>query len=511
MTSLSSEQMFPVVETTTGTIRGIANTGVQIFCGIPYGADTATTRFQPPRPRARWAGVRDCFGPGPVAPQIALPLTNIFSQLIHYERTQADGGMSEDCLSLNVWTRGAGDGRARPVIVVLHGGGYAHSSGNSPLYDGAQLALDHDVVVVSINHRLGSFGYLGLAGLSDDPRFASAGHCGLLDIVLALQWLRANAGAFGADLGRVTLMGESGGGWKVTALMAMPIARGLFHRAVVQSGSGPGFWEKDEGAGLAMGLLNALGLVPGDVDKLLALDFTQILAAQAQIGSVAFLPVRDGVALPAQMLDPDAMAVSHDVPLIVSTTLDDAGLFFADFNLDEQGLAALLANQFGAAATPMLALYRVHRPDKSPYLLHAEIITDAGFRRYAHDHAQAKAALGGAPVWTYRWDWPSPAWDGVFGATHTMDVSASMGHSRDTLLGGGVATGRMLTAALSGAICQFAATGDPRTAALADWAPYDLVARKCLLLGHQVTVADDPDPELRLFWSEMPSPANLLG
>ena len=193
------QQMFPVVETTTGTIRGFNNTGVRCFRGIPYGEDTAATRFQPPRPRAPWTGVRDCWGPGPVAPQVPLPLTSIYSQLIHYEMTIADGGMSEDCLSLNLWTQGGRDeldGNARrPVIVLLHGGGYAHSSGNAAFYDGAQLALDQNVVVASVNHRLGSFGYIGLEALGLDERFASAGHCGLLDLVLALRWLRDNAEA----------------------------------------------------------------------------------------------------------------------------------------------------------------------------------------------------------------------------------------------------------------------------------------------------------------------------
>jgi para-nitrobenzyl esterase len=511
MADASANLMFPVVETTTGRIRGIANTGVRTFLGVPYGEGTASHRYQAPRPRKPWSGVRDCFGPGAVAPQVPMPLTSTFSQLIFYERTLADGGMSEDCLSLNIWTQGAHDGRRRPVVCILHGGGYAHGSANSAIYDGAQLALEQDVVVVAINHRLGSLGYLGIAGLHQDERFADAGHCGLLDIVMALQWLCANADVFGADPDRVTLMGESGGGWKVTALMAMPMARGLFHRAIVQSGSGPDFWDEDQGAALAAALLAALDLTLENAEQLLSLDFTQVLAAQAKVGSVAFLPVLHPHVLPAPMLAAKGLAISRDIPLIVSTTLDDAGLFFNHFDLDEAGLEALLITQFGQMAKPMLALYRAHRPHKSAYLLHAEIITDAGFRRYAHHHATAKAQMGGAPVWTYRWDWPSPAWDGRFGAAHAMDVSASLAHCRDSLLGGGVANGRMLTTFLSGAVCQFAATGDPRTAERAEWVPFTASARNCLLLGTTVTLAQDPDADLRRFWDEMPMAANLLG
>lgn len=506
------EQMFPVVETSTGRIRGLANEGVHIFRGIPYGEDTGARRFQPPRPRAPWAGVRDCLGPGPVAPQVSLPLTSIFSQLLHYEMTVADGGMSEDCLTLNVWTGGVNDGGRRPVVVLLHGGGYAHSSANSPLYDGALLALEQNVVVVGINHRLGSLGYLGLAGLNLSERFEAAGHCGLLDIILALRWLRDNAEVFGADPGRVTLMGESGGGWKVSALMAMPGAHGLFHRAVVQSGSGPGPLDEEQGAALAAVLLKTLDLARCDAETLLALDYTRLLAAQSMIGAVAFMPLLHPIALPAQPLDPAGLAVSRDVPLIVATTLDDAGLFFTHFDLDEPGLKALLHQQYGDAAGDLLALYRAHRPDKSPYLLHAEMITDAGFRRYAHAHAEGKASLGGAPVWTYRWDWPSPAWDGQFGAAHSMDVPASLAHSRDSLLGAGVAPARRLAAALSSAIAAFAADGDPASPLLPEWPDYTGKARHCLILGESDHVASAPDPDLRAAWEAlMPAPRGLFG
>jgi para-nitrobenzyl esterase len=511
MSLAMQQQMFPVVETTTGKIRGFTNTGVRTFRGIPYGADTAGGRFMPPRPRAPWTGVRDCFGPGAVAPQVPLPLTSVYSQLIHYEMTLADGGMSEDCLSLNLWTQGGADGARRPVIVLLHGGGYAHSSGNSSFYDGAQLALDHDVVVVSVNHRLGSFGYLGLAGLGFDERFDSAGHCGLLDLVLALQWLRDNAAEFGGDCERVTIVGESGGGWKVSALMAMPAARGLFHRAVVQSGSGPGFLTQDEGAALAQALLDKLGISLGNAEQLLTQDFTRQVAAQALVGPVGFLPVMHPVALPAQMLDPASLALSREVPLIVSTTLDDAGLFFPHFDLDEAGLQALLTQQYGARGESLLGLYRARRPDKSPYLLHAEIITDAGFRRYALAQAEAKAALGGAGVWMYRWDWPSPAWDGRFGAAHAIDVSASLGHVRDSLIGAGSATGRRLAAALSGALARFAATGNPGGGELPEWPPFSRGARNCLLLDETIALACDPDREFREFWAGLPMPGSVLG
>jgi para-nitrobenzyl esterase len=309
----------------------------------------------------------------------------------------------------------------------------------------------------------------------------------------------------------VTIVGESGGGWKVSALMAMPAARGLFHRAVVQSGSGPGFLTQDEGAALAQALLDKLGIAPGNAEQLLTQDFTLQVAAQALVGPVRFLPVMHSVALPAQMLDPAALAVSRAVPLMVSTTLDDAGLFFPHFDLDEAGLQALLVQQYGARGEHLLGLYRGRRPDKTPYLLHAEIITDAGFRRYALAQAEAKAALGGAGVWMYRWDWPSPVWDGRFGAAHAIDVSASLGHVRDSLIGAGTATGRRLAAALSGALARFAATGDPGGGELPEWPLFSCEKRNCLLLDETMALACDPDRAFREFWAGLPMPASVLG
>jgi para-nitrobenzyl esterase len=511
MTTPAQDALFPCIDTTTGRLRGLANSGVRIFRGIPYGQDTGgANRFQPPRAKAPWPGTRDCFASGPVAPQLPSPLTNLYAQLIHFEMTVSDGGMSEDCLTLNVWAPEGEADAARPVVVVIHGGGYALGSGNSPMYDGAQLALEQQVVVVSINHRLGCFGAFGAGALGDDPRFARAGHVGLLDITLALTWLRDNAAAFGGDPARVTLIGQSGGGWKVGAMLALPAARGLFHRAVIQSGSWVHFGTPEQGTALSAALMAELGLQPGDADGLCALDFTAILAAQARVGALFFMPFL-GEGLPWHPLSAEAMALNADVPLIIATTLDDAGLFFDHFDLDEAGLAALLAQRYGEAGAPILAAYRAAQPAKPPYLLHAQMVTDAGFRRFALMQAAAKVAAGGAPVWMYRWDWPSPAWDGRFGATHAMDVSASLAHPRDSLLGGGARTGARLARALSSALGAFAATGDPATPQWPDWQPWTPEQRACLLLGEEDRLAADPDRHLRGLWEAMPLPASVLG
>lgn len=500
------DDLFPVVETPRGRVRGMANAGVGVFRGIPYGEDTGGAwRWQPPRAKAAWTGVRDVFTPGPAAPQVPSPLGNTYAQLIHFDRTTADGGMGEDCLTLNVWAplAAAGDGaRARPVIVVIHGGGYAIGAGNAPMYDGGQMAARHGVVVVSVCHRLGAFGFLALPG----ERFAAAGHCGLLDLVLALEWVRDSIGAFGGDPGRVTIIGQSGGGWKVGALMAMPGAVGLFHRAVVQSGSWPTFLERDAGEALADRLLGEMGVSADDTNALLAADFVPVLAAQTRVLALAFQPVLHPEALPDHPYAPAAITRSAGVPLIVSTTLEDAGLFFDSFDLSEADYAETIARRWPDQAGAINALYA--DLGATPYLRYARLVTDAGFRRFMHEQLEAR---GDAATWAYRWDWPSPAWDGRFGAAHAIDVSASLANPRDALIGAGAAVGRDLAEALSTSLAAFAATGSPRTPHLPDWPRWTPAARETLILDATPRRVSDPDAAMRRFWAAMPRPSSLLG
>lgn len=415
--------------------------------------------------------------------------------------------MGEDCLHLNVWAP-LDFAAARPVVVVIHGGGYAIGSGNGAIYDGAQMARAHGVVVISVCHRLGALGFLALTPAGADARFDHAGHCGLLDLVLALEWVRDNVAGFGGDPGRVTIIGQSGGGWKVGALMAMPAASGLFHRAVVQSGSWPRFLEPEEGAALAGRLLGEIGVAAADTAALLAEDFAPIIAAQTRVMALAFQPVLHPEVLPDHPFSAAAMARSAHVPLIVATTLEDAGLFFDHFDLTEDGLFALLEATWPDHAAQIMSFYAGSAA--TPYLRHARLITDAGFRRFAHAQAEARAAVG-APTWMYRWDWPSPACDGLFGAPHAIDVSASLANPRDALLGAGTSEGQQLAAALSGALAAFARDGVPDTASLPHWPLYDAKRRATLLLNSVSKVVEDPDGHLRCFWAELPEPATLLG
>ena len=251
---------FCTVETASGQVRGLISSGVLQFKGVPYGASTAgTNRFQRPRRPPPWTGVRDCFGYGPVSPQVPYDVSHEYARLIQFDLNVAQGGMGEDCLHLNIWTPGTGRQDKRAVLFCIHGGGFAICSGNHPMYDGAKLASLGDVVVVAVTHRLSSFGYLDLADLDPSGRWTEAGAAGMLDLIAALEWVRDNIESFGGDPNCVTVCGQSGGGWKVSTLLGMPAARGLFHRAAVQSGSLVSHVPREVSAQVAQAFVQRLG------------------------------------------------------------------------------------------------------------------------------------------------------------------------------------------------------------------------------------------------------------
>jgi para-nitrobenzyl esterase len=503
---------FCTVDTTSGKVRGLVTSGVRQFKGVPYGASTAgANRFQRPERPTPWAGVRDCFGYGPVSPQVPSDLGNDYVRLIQYDLNVAVGGMSEDCLHLNLWAPDTGRHEKRAVLFSIHGGGFAIGSGNGPTYDGAKLAAFGDVIVVTVTHRLASFGYLNLADLDLTGPWADAGAAGMLDLVAALAWVRDNIENFGGDPDCVMIFGQSGGGWKVSTLLGMPAARGLFHRAAVQSGSLLTHLPRATAAQVADAFIKKLGLSTATLRDIQHLPWSRLLAAQTEVGAHAFSPVLDGVNLICDPFQPRAPLESNDVPLIVSTTLDDAGLFFDRFAMTEPELKTLLAAGYGAKADALLALYREHFPTKSPYLLHAQIVTDSGFRRFAHAQAECKADGLGAPVYTYLWEWISPAYGGKFGAVHAMDVSASFHNERDAILGGGSQDALRMCGALATTWVSFAKTGDPNNALIPHWPRFDRAQRATLVLDRETRVVGDPYGALRRFWRDMPAPTSVFG
>ena len=482
--------IFWTVETTSGKVQGIANGRVKMFKGIPYGAPTGgKNRFMPPKKPTAWTGVRESIGYGQISPQTPADLASDYSMLIAWDRHVGPGGMGEDCLNLNIWTPGVNDGGKRPVMVSFHGGGWGSGSGNAPIFDGAQLARFGDVVVVTVNHRLASFGYTHLADLGAPAEFAHAGVGGVMDMVASLEWVRDNIERFGGDPGRVMIFGQSGGGSKTSTLLAVPSAKGLFHRAAVQSGSTLRQATRPEATAEAEKLLKALGLSKANVADIQKVSWQNLL--EAQVGSRGnFRPVVDGKVLPHHPFDPGAPQESADVPVIISTTLHDAALRLTNFDLDEAGLAGLFHERFGAKGDQILAAYRRENPRQSAYLTQAEAFTDAT-RGNSMLQAERKAALGKAPVYMYVWDWPTPAFGGKFGAVHGLDVEASFHLSRNAIGGAGTRGGRQMSDRLSATWVAFAKTGDPNNPSIPQWPAYDPQRRATMVFDTEMRVVDD--------------------
>jgi para-nitrobenzyl esterase len=498
--------LFFDVETTNGVVRGMANTGIKIFRGIPYGADTGgRNRFMPPRKPAAWSGARNCIGYGPISPQTASGFRSDYSQLIQWDKHIGTGGMSEDCLSLNVWTPGVNDNAKRAVLVSFHGGGWATGSGNGPMYDGGQLALLGDVVVVTVNHRLASFGYTHLAAVGAPEEFRFAGVCGVMDMVASLEWVRDNIAAFGGDPSRVMIFGQSGGGSKTSTLLATPAARGLFHRAIVQSGSTLRLISNEDAEKSADLLLKKLGIARNRIADIQRLPWEQLLAAQVEATGVAFTPVVDGQYLSHHPFDPAAPPESRDVPVIVATTLEDAALRLTNWDLTEQGLIALLNERFNGKAGAILDLYRPVTAGKTPYLIQAQVLTDTQVRSRAITQAERKAAQGGAPAWMYVWEWATPAFEGKLGAVHGHDVDASFNLYRNGICGTGEKTGRLMAKRLASTFVAFAKAGTPDNDQIPHWPAYDATTRATMVFDATMRVVNDPRAAIRKYWSQNPS------
>ncbi len=498
--------LFWTVDTTAGKVQGIANTGIKEFKGIPYGAPTGgRNRFMPPRKPASWSGVRECLGYGQISPQTLADLRSDYAMMIQWDRHDI-AGMGEDVLTLNVWTPGVNDGQKRAVMVSFHGGGFATGSGNGPGYDGAQLARFGDVVVVTVNHRLASFGYLNLVDAGAPSEFSSAGSAGAMDMVASLEWVRDNIANFGGDPSKVMIFGQSGGGAKTTTLLAMPSAKGLFHSAGVQSGSALRLMTREQGAKSAELLLGQLGISKHNMGDLQKVSWQQILEAQTALtGKAGFSPVvMEATALPHHPFDPVAPIESEDIPVVISTTLEDAALGLTNFNVDEAGVKAIFNKRWAGKGDEIYALYRKHNPKKTPFLLQAQAFTDSGFRGSAITQAERKAALGKAPAYMYLWSFESPGFDKKFGAVHGTDVSASFYNYRDGIGGTGSAQQLALWKKFASGWVALAKTANPNCPELPHWAPYNTEARATMVFDNDPRVEDDPRAEIRKFWAQMP-------
>jgi len=496
-----SSKIFQTTNTAAGKVQGIANGPVWEFKGVPYGAPTGgKNRYMPPQKPAPWKGVRECFAFTSVCPQTQADIRGEYGQFIMWDRQV--GGMGEDCLSLNVWTTNVDRSAKKAVMVSFHGGGFSTGSGNAPGFDGKNLAYFGDVVVVCINHRLASFGYTNLVGAGAPEAFKYAGVAGALDMVAALQWVHDNIENFGGDPSRVMIFGQSGGGAKTSTVLAMPPAKGLFHRAAVQSGSALRLVTPEDGAATAAKFLKQLGIGKANMGDLQKVSWQQLLEAQSAAGG-NFSPVIGTDALPHHPFDPVAPPESANVPIIVSTTLEDAALGLTNFNLTEAGLTALFDQRWPGKGKDLVALYRRYDPIATPFLIQAQAFTDSGFRRSAFTQAARKAAAGGAPAYMYQWNWRTPGYDGQFGAVHGIDVSASFHSVRDGFFAGST-PGKKMADRLAGSFAAFAKTGDPNNSHVPPWKPYSDAQRNVMLFDNDTRQEVNPRAEIRAYWDANP-------
>jgi para-nitrobenzyl esterase len=489
-----------IVETRNGKVEGAQEGSVQVWRGIPYAQPpTGNLRFMPPQAPANWEGVRDATNYGSAAAQLPGALERLFGT--------AKVPSSEDCLYLNVWSSAA-DNAKRPVLFWIHGGAFVNGSGSTPWYNGKSFAEQGDVVVVTINYRLGVLGFLHLAELGG-AEYASSGNCGILDQVAALEWVRDNIGAFGGDPNNVTIFGESAGSMSVATLLAVPQAQGLFHKAILQSGAAHNL----RTAGLATkhthSILEALEF-NGTIEQLKEVPVEKLLeagrlAVSRNPNGRIFQPVVDGKALPQLPVKAVAEGSVRGVPLLIGTTLEEMKLFTA-FDptwqaLDEDGIQKRCAGMVGEEIFGKVAPGYADYPAATPLEKWTRLLTDRTF--WMPSIRLAEAQVPNAPVWMYRFDWLSPAFGGKLGACHALEIPFvfnNLDKAGVVPFTGDAPDRQALADAMHAGWIAFAKTGNPNTPTLPAWSAYDLTNRPTMLYNNQCKLENDPQRTERRLW-----------
>jgi para-nitrobenzyl esterase len=494
-----------VVSTQSGKVRGYVHNGTFTYKGIPY---AKAERFMPPSKPDAWPGVRTTLTYGPVCP---IDPTTTVNDEGEFPFQHNWGYHNEHCQTLNVWTPGINDGKKRPVLVWFHGGGFqAGSAVELPSYDGENLAKKGDAVVVTVNHRLNLLGFLDLSAYGD--KYKASPNVGMLDLVASLDWVKANIAQFGGDPANVTIFGQSGGGGKVSTLMAAPSAKGLFHKAIVQSGSYvSNFTESDLARQVSAALLTDLNLQPSQVDSLQRLPYSVLSAAarralrkvgetlkpdQRPAFGLSWGPVHDGSFLPYQPSDAAAQELAKNVPLLVGSTKTEFGPFNpANRENDPEKVKTTVQRRYNDRAEAFMTAYKKAYPETTQpadYLM-----VDINFRAGAIRQAAQKAVPGAAPVYMYLFTWNSPVNDGMYKSMHCMELPFVFDNiARCEEMTGGGKEAYTLADRMSRAWLAFARTGNPNHKGLPTWPAYTPANGATMLFDNTCQVKNHPDKEV---------------
>ena len=492
--SKNNQNQNPVVKTTSGVISGSIDDGIFTFKGIPY---AKAERFMPPQEPDVWVGILECNDFGPVAKQIVSWI--------------ADSTMDEKKLfSVNVWTQGIMDGKKRPVMLWLHGGGFHVGSSNDPMTYGKALAKKGDVVIVSVNHRLNILGFLDLSAYG--LKYAQSANVGMLDIVKAMEWIQKNIESFGGNPSNVTIFGESGGGGKVGTLMCMPAAKGLFHKAIIQSGTLLNVMTKEKSQTLGLTVLEKLGLTPNDAEKLDTIAYLDLVkAGNDAIAKISgprkpgsptmfgFAPSADGVVLLQQPFSPGFADISKDIPLMIGTTLNELmRTVYAEKDLTMEQAKERLAKEYGDRTNQYIELFAKAYPDYTPQDL---LSIDTVFRPFTIRPADARAVQGNAPLYAYFLAWKSPVDSASKGSFHGLDIPLAFNNVdlRPDWTGNSEEAWK-LADKMSSAWLNFAKTGNPNVeGVLPKWEPYTAENGATMYFDNECRIVNNHDRELMHF------------
>ncbi|MEY2422498.1 MAG: para-nitrobenzyl esterase [Acidimicrobiaceae bacterium] len=497
-----------IASTAAGKVQGLERNGVQQFRGIRF---ATAKRFQPPQPVEPWHDVYDATTFGSILPQNP---SGLESMLGKSDATPMD----EDALYLNVFTPSVDD-RARPVLVWIHGGAFTAGAGSIPWYSGTNLASRGDVVIVTINYRLGAFGFLHLDTLLG-AEFDGSGNCGIRDQVAAINWVRENIASFGGDPTNITLFGESAGGMSIATLLGVPGVAGMIRNAIPQSGAADAVKDVDAASHVSAAMLSELGLRPASAEALLELPVTQLLAAQEavtqQLASTGelrlpFSPVVDGVALPTHPLEAVRAGTAANVRVLAGTTSDEFRLFSlmerAQGPMPEEKLNGRVASVVGPErAADVIAAYREARPGVSADDLWSDFATDWIFRIPAVRLLEAQSA-NQPDTYSYLFSYKSTAFDGALGACHAIDVPFAFDNldrrGVNVLLGDITEDTHALARATSQAWLALARNGSPQHDEIPEWPRYSATQRSVMELGTTRRVLDDPGSAERQLWASV--------